>query len=326
MPPIKYGQIGVGHAHANKFQVYQASDDYDVVGIAEPDEMLRREAERSPTYRDARWLSIEQLLNEPGLQVVGVETQVGDLLDTAELCIAAGKHIHLDKPAGTSLPQFRRVLDEAARQHLAVQMGYMYRYNPAVVLLRQFLERGWLGEPFEIHTVMSKLMSAEAREPLTQFAGGTMFELGCHIIDLLVGLVGVPDAVQAFPRHSSPIDDGLLDNMLAVCEYPRATATVRTSVDEVEGFARRHFVLCGTEGTFHIQPLDRPTARVALRTPRGKYKAGYQDVSFENYSRYVADAADLAKIVRGEKDAEFSYEHDYAVQRIILEASGMPTD
>lgn len=324
--PIKYGQIGVGHAHASKFSVYQQSEDYEVVGIAEPDEELRRAAQKSDTYKDIRWLSVEQLLNEPGLQVVGVETEVAELLDTAEQCIAAGKHIHLDKPAGTSLPQFRRLLDEAARQHLAVQMGYMYRYSPANVLLRQFLERGWLGEPFEVHTVMSKLMNAGDRKPLADFAGGTMFELGCHIIDLLVGLVGVPDAVHPFPRHSADIDDGLLDNMLAVFEYPRATATVRTSVTEVDGFARRHFVVCGTEGTFHIQPLDNPAAQVTLLRPRGKYQKGRQEVTFPKYSRYVGDAADLARIVRQEKDADFTYEHDYAVQRAVLLASGMPAE
>lgn len=324
--PIKYGQIGVGHAHASKFSVYQQSEDYEVVGIAEPNERLRQNAQKIETYRDVRWLSVEQLLNEPGLQVVGVETEVAELLDTAEQCIAAGKHIHLDKPAGTSLPQFRRLLDEAARQHLAVQMGYMYRYSPANVLLRQFLERGWLGEPFEVHTVMSKLMNAGDRKPLADFAGGTMFELGCHIIDLLVGLVGVPDAVHPFPRHSADIDDGLLDNMLAVFEYPRATATVRTSVTEVDGFARRHFVVCGTEGTFHIQPLDNPAAQVTLLRPRGKYQKGRQEVTFPKYSRYVGDAADLARIVRQEKDADFTYEHDYAVQRAVLLASGMPAE
>ena len=325
MARIKYGQIGVGHAHANKMGVYRNSDDYEVIGVVEPNAQLRRKAEQSETYRDLRWMTAEQLLNEPGLQVVGVETEVKDLLDTAEQCIAAGKHIHLDKPAGESLSQFRRILDEAARQHLAVQMGYMYRYNPAVVLLRQFLERGWLGEPFEVHTVMSKLGNTGLRNELIPYKGGTMFELGCHIIDLVVGVLGAPEAVHAFPRHSSAEEDDLLDNMLAVFEYPRATATVRSSVNEVEGFARRQFVVCGSEGTFHIQPLDSPSVRVALRTARGKYQRGYQDVEFPKYSRYVADAADLARVVRNEKDTDFSYEHDYAVQKAVLMASRLPT-
>ena len=72
---------------------------------------------RSRTLRKGlKWMTSEQLLNEPGLQVVGVETRVRDLLSVAESCIDAGKHIHLDKPAGESLPQFKRILDAAAKR------------------------------------------------------------------------------------------------------------------------------------------------------------------------------------------------------------------
>lgn len=324
--PIKYGQIGVGHAHANKMSVYRASPDYEVVGVVEPDPALRAAAERSDTYRDLPWMTQEQLLNQPGLQVVGVETRVRDLLDTAAVCIDAGVHIHLDKPAGESFPQYRRILDEAASKHLTVQMGYMYRYNPAVVMLRDLLQKGWLGEPFEVHTVMSKLMNAGGRRSLAEYSGGTMFELGCHILDLVVGVLGEPQQVHPFARHSAAIEDNLADNMLAVLEYPQATATVRSSVCEVDGFARRHFVVCGTEGTFHIQPLDAPQVQVALLTAQGDLKKGYQEIKFPRYSRYVGDAAELARIVRHEQDAVFGYQHDLAVQRTVLLASGLPID
>ena len=156
--PIKYAQWGVGHAHANKISAYKNSTEYEVVVVCEPDPELRRTAATSDLYRDLPFLSEEQLLNVSGLQVVGVETRVRDLLSTARKCVDAGMHIHLDKPAGDSLPAFRKLLDTAAKKHLAVQMGYMYRYNPAVVLMHDMLQKGWLGEPFEVHTVMSKMV------------------------------------------------------------------------------------------------------------------------------------------------------------------------
>lgn len=320
MAKIKYAQIGVGHAHANKLGVYRDSADYEVVGVYEPDMTLRRQAESRDPYRNLKWLTLEQLLNTPQLQVVGIETRVRDLLKYAKLCVDAGLHIHLDKPAGENFSEYQEVITSAAAKHLAVQMGYMYRYNPAVVMLRDWQQKGWLGEPFEAHTVMSKLVNAAARKSLAEYPGGSMFELGCHIIDLTIGVLGPPTAVHAFPHHSSEAQDELLDNMLAVLDYPRATATVRSSVNEVEGFARRHFVVCGSEATFHIQPLDAPKARVALRIARGKYRKGYQEITFPPFIRYVDDAADLAKVVRGEKDADFSYEHDLAVQRTVLQA------
>lgn len=325
-PKIKIGQIGVGHAHASKLSVYRASPDYEVVGIVEPDDRLRRAAENTAPFSGLPWLTRDELLATPGLQAVLVETHVRDLLRQAEACVTAGKHVHLDKPAGESLPQLRRIHEVASRKKLLVQMGYMYRYNPAVVLLREFLRAGWLGEVFEVHAVMSKVVPPAGRKGLAEYRGGILFELGCHLLDLVIGVLGKPQSVTGFHRHSSSLDDGLVDNMLAVLDYPRATATVKSSALEVEGGERRHLVVCGTEGTFHIQPLDNPAARVALSQARGKYRKGTQEIPFPKYTRYVDDAADMARIIRGEKPADFDAAHDLAVQETLLRACGLPID
>jgi predicted dehydrogenase len=326
-PRIKIGQIGVKHAHASKLAVYRQSPDYEVVGLVEPDAAARDAAQQQPAFRDLKWMTREELLNQPGLQAVLVETEVRDLLDTAETCLAAGKHIHLDKPAGESLPHFRRILDAARRQKLVVQMGYMFRYNPGVVLLQELLDRGWLGEIFEVDAVMSKVVNPNSRRELAEYPGGIMFELGGHVMDLVIGVLGQPERVTGYNRRTSAAkDDGLLDNMLAVLEYPVAVATVRSAAVEVEGFARRQLTVCGTEGTLHIQPLDNPSAKLALSKPRGEYRAGYQDIALPKYVRYVDDAADMARAIRGEAEFRYSYDQDLAVQTALLTASGMPLE
>ncbi|MFM7924067.1 MAG: Gfo/Idh/MocA family protein, partial [Planctomycetaceae bacterium] len=285
--PVRIGQIGVGHAHASKLSVYRNNPDYEVVGIVEPDEQLRKAAQDRDPWRNLPWMTREQLLNTPGLQAVLVETQVRDLLDHAAACVAAGKHLHIDKPAGQSLPQFAAILQAAERQKLLVQMGYMYRYNPGIVLLRQLLRDGCLGQIFEVHTVMSKVVAAADRTELAQFPGGMMFELGCHILDLVVGILGEPTDVTPYIRHSASVSDGLNDNMLAVLQYAQATATVRTTALEIDGGRRRHLTVCGTAGTFHLQPLDNPAATLTLSAAHGNFKAGTQDISFPRYVRYL---------------------------------------
>lgn len=320
---IRIGQIGTTHAHASKLSVYRASEDYEVVGLVEPDAKRREAAEQNAVFKGLPWMTVEQLLNQPGLQAVLVETDVCDLLMNAEQCVQAGMHVHIDKPAGESLDHLRRILTLADEKKRLVQMGYMYRYNPAVLMLRQMLTDGWLGEIFEVHTVMSKVVDPATRLQMAQYPGGIMFELGCHVLDLVIALLGKPDHVSSFPKHSSPIQDTLLDNMLAVLDYPKATATVKSAAIEVDGFARRHLVVCGSEGTFHIQPLDDPSARLTLSKPRGPWAAGAQDVSFPKYTRYVGDAADMAKIIRGEKSSDFSSQHDLIVQETLLRASGL---
>jgi len=322
---VKIGQIGIGHAHAaGKMMVYRDSPDYEVVGIVEPNPEIRKLKGDYPAFAGLPWMSQEQLFNVPGLQAVAVETRVPQLLETAEACIGAGFHVHLDKPAGTSLPHFRKLLDEADRKSLTIQLGYMYRYNPAVLVLRDLLSKGWLGEIFEIEAVMSKVGDKASRQRWSLHDGGMMLELGSHLIDLAVTVLGRPDEVVPYIQRSGRFDDTLQDNMLAVLSYPRALVTLKSSANEVSGFDRRHFSVCGTEGTVRIQPLDAPTIHLAFDRPRGNYTKAYQKQVFGRYPRYVKDAADFAEIVRGEKKADFNSQHDYATQETLLRACGMP--
>jgi predicted dehydrogenase len=179
MERIKIGLIGTGHSHAaGKVEVLRANADFEVVGVVEPDAKLAATAQAASAYQGLPFVAEEQLLNTPGLAAVAVETNVPDLLAAGERVIEAGKHLHLEKPGGASLPRFRRLLDTAARKHLVVQLGYMYRYSPAILLMRDLVKQGVLGEPFEIHAVMSKVVNTPSRRAFAEFAGGMMFEQG----------------------------------------------------------------------------------------------------------------------------------------------------
>lgn len=324
-PRILVGQIGTGHAHADgKMAALRQSAEFEVVGFAEPDERLRKAAQSRAAYQGVPLLTERELLNSTLVQAVAVETEVKDLLAVGARCIAAGKHIHLDKPAGESLPHFQRLLADAERRKLTVQMGYMFRYNPAFQFCFRAVREGWLGKVFSIETVISKAVGAGERNKLLPYRGGTMFELGCHVIDAVVNILGKPDKVTAFARHSGNFADALLDNQLAVLDYANATVTVRSALVEVDGGARRQFVVCGDAGTFDIRPLEPPAARLALHQPHENYKKSYQDVKFTSLPRYEADFADLAKVIRGEKKFAWPPAHDLAVQETVLRASGLP--
>jgi len=305
----------------------RASADFEVIGVVEPDERRRAALATSQTYAGVPLMTEDELLRAPGLQAVAVETEVKELVPTAARCIAAGKHLHLDKPAGESLPALRRLLDDANARKLTVQMGYMLRYNPAIELCRKLIREGALGEIFSIEAAFGKIQGDAERRALAPYRGGAMFELGCHVIDSAVAILGRPEKVTPFARSSSPLRDGFADNQLAVLEYPKATAVVRVALIEHDGGARRQFVVCGTKGTMEIRPIEHPEARLTLSTAHGEYKAGRQTLTFpKGRGRYDGDFADLAKVIRGEKALEFTLAHDLAVHETILRASGLPVD
>jgi predicted dehydrogenase len=186
------------------------------------------------------------------------------------------------------------------------------------------VREGWLGRVFEVHGVISKWIGAAERKPLLPYRGGTMFELGCHLIDALACVLGKPQRVTPYARRTRSPEDDLADNQLAVLEYPQAIATIRSALVEVEGGQRRQFVVCGDEGTVDIRPLEPPRLRMALRKPRGPYRSGYQEVPLPKMpGRYDDQWIELARIIRGETPNPYPPAHDLAVEEAVLRASGL---
>ena len=334
MERIKVGQIGIGHNHAaeNMIALRALSDVFEVVGVVESDPEWRRKRSSLKAYEGLKWLTEEELLLTPGLQVAAVETDGFELVPTAQRCADRGLHLHLDKPGGESLPAFKALLDTCVRKSLTIQLAYVYRYNPAVRFCLDAVRAGWLGDIFEIHAVMSRYDGDrdEYRKWLAQFQGGAMYIFGGYLIDLVVSVLGRPESVAAFQRKTR--DDRLYDNGLAVLEYPRATATVRTSVAEVDGMKHRRLIICGTQGTVEICPLEHLAdryrldplhVRLTLKEGAGPYAAGthHVDVGVMN-GRYEEQLLELARIIRGEIKNPYPVEHEFLVQEALLAAAG----
>ena len=325
-PKIKVGQIGTKHAHASGKvgTARKYSEIYDFVGVVEPDDVQWERVKDTPPYQGIPRMTREQLLNEEDLQFVCVETEVKDLIAAALQCVEAGKHIHLDKPAGVNYSGFERVVAIAKQNNVLIQMGYMFRYNPGFQFIFQAIRDGLLGDVFEVDGVISKKIGDSTRKELAKYAGGTMFELGCHLIDSLHVAMGAPQRVTAFPRTTYPEKDRLADNMLAVFDYPHATATIRSAMMEVDGFRRRQFIVVGSEGTIILRPLEKPVLELTLEATKGKHAKGSHFVELPALGgRYDGDFLEMAAVLHGEREFPFSYQHDLDVQKSVLLGSGL---
>ncbi|YCM46856.1 Gfo/Idh/MocA family oxidoreductase (plasmid) [Verrucomicrobiaceae bacterium 227] len=324
---IKVAQIGTKHAHAEgKFStMLDLPDLFEVVGVCEEDPAHRERVSQRKCYQASRWLSVEEILNDPGIQLVAIETEVDQLVPTAMRCLQAGKHLHLDKPAGQKLGPCRAMHDEATKRGLTIQMGYMLRYNPAFTFLFRAVKEGWLGEITEVHGHMGKQASAALRKDLSQYSGGGLFELAGHLIDALVTVLGQPEEVHGL--HLRTQEDAFIDNQLATFRYPRALATIGSNHNDPFGGPRRHFTVTGTEGRIAIRPLEPAQLSLSLTKARGAFTRGTQSVPMPKMDgRYHDEFRDLAKVVRGEKVLDWDADHDLAVQETLMRASGMPLD
>jgi predicted dehydrogenase len=320
---INVGQIGTTHSHAEaKIEtVRKLNDVFNLVGVVEKDTLLRNDAELKPAYQNIPWMTEAELYSTKDLDAVLVETDLDDLVPVALRSIYAGLHVHIDKPPGTSYTDFKQLLKIAQEKGLIVQMGYMFRYNPAFRFCLKAIREGWLGEIFEIDGVISKVINMERRSKLAATYGGGMMLLGCHLVDILIAILGKPETVKSFRHQTYNQSDSLFDNELVIVKHKNATSTIRSALLEVEGQQRRQFVVCGTKGTIEIKPLEPPQLKLALGSEFGKYKMGYQTINLKKMSgRYDDQLIDFAQLVKGEKEPEFPMEHDLLVHKTLLTA------
>lgn len=325
---VRVGMIGTAHPHAEGklAAVRDLRDDFELVGVVEPNSARRAACQANPVYRDVPWLDEERLFATDGLQAVLVETEFAGLLPAAVRGVAHGLHVHLDKPPGKSVDALSRLLADAEQHGVHVQMGYMLRYNPAFDLCFRSAREGWLGRIFELNATMSKRHSTARRKEVEEPAGGAMFDLGSHIIDAVVTVLGAPQKITPFGRQLHSEQDRVVDNQLAVFEYPDALATLRATFVEPQGGDRRQFVVCGENGTLEIRPLEPPHVRLLLEKPAGGFQHGEQIVELpEMPGRYHSQLADFAAVVRGQAKPRWSAEHDLDVQRALLAACNLAT-
>src|SRR6185295_5599541 len=212
-----------------KLKVIQDSPDYEIAGIVPEDAAAKARIQKDP--RDlARLLKTEdELLKDPSIHLIVVECRVWEALPWGAKVIAAGKHLHLEKPPGNEMGPFKDLIDQARRKKLLVQTGYLWRWHEGIMAAIEAAQKGWLGEVFMVRGTMNSDRGAEERAIEARYRGGGLFELSGHVIDRVVELLGRPKAVKSWLRHDTSVADKLADNNLAVFEYDKALAVIAQS-------------------------------------------------------------------------------------------------
>ncbi len=331
-PRIKIAQIGVTHEHAvgKIIALKRLSDVFELVGVVDDRETSltnRYFNDDLAQYEGIPRLTPEEVFNYPGLQAVTVEVPNNELVPMAIRCMEHGLAMHMDKPAGEDLDLYRQLLDGCRKQHLPFQMGYMFRGNPAFQFCLKAIREKVIGDVFEIEADMNHNYGGdEYQKYIGNFRGGIMYNLGCHLIDFVVAALGRPDRVVPFLKSAPDDPDRILNNSMAVLEYPHATAVVR-SCSRNSGIHNRRMHIAGTKGTICFSPLERFDGQpveltLDLSSDSSSFPAGRHVLRFPPQAdRYENQLLELAAIIRDEIASPYSYDHDYLVHEVTLAAA-----
>ncbi|RLI06935.1 gfo/Idh/MocA family oxidoreductase, partial [Candidatus Bathyarchaeota archaeon] len=91
----------------------------------------------------------EALSNMAGeLDAVDICTPTRYHYEQVMKALRAGLHVFCEKPLAPTYEQAKEIAEEAKKRDRMVMVGFLYKFHPAVRLVKNLLDSGALGEPY----------------------------------------------------------------------------------------------------------------------------------------------------------------------------------
>jgi len=256
---IGAGIMGADHANTLRRSVRGA----EVTAVADVD-LARAEAaaEGSRAYDDAF-----ALIADPAVDAVVIASH--DSVHAAQVVAAvrAGKAVLCEKPLAPTLAEGRQVLREiGATGEALLSLGFMRRFDPGYVQLRQAIDDGSIGAPVLVHNVSRGVSSAPNATSEFSITGSAIHE--CDVVPWLLRSP-VVEVSWIAPRRSSQANEGLQDpQLIHLRTADGVLSTVETFLNARYGYVVRCEVV-GENGTISLTEPARVVVEGELKRSTG---------------------------------------------------------
>jgi predicted dehydrogenase len=137
----------------------------------------------------------KELVADPTVEIVSIATPNVFHKEMALAAIAAGKHVHCEKPLAPSVEDAKAMMEAAEAKGIVTQVGYNYIKNPILGLARDMIAAGELGDIYGFRGIHAEDYMSDPEVPYTwrldpSGGGGVVADLGSHIIGVSRFLLG----------------------------------------------------------------------------------------------------------------------------------------
>lgn len=313
---MRVGIVGCGRIGARHLDAYQKIGGVQVV-VADENEAAAK-----------------ALASAPGVTVVGSDDLLDTELDALDVCVPSyahhswiltglqhGLHVFCEKPLCLSHRDAAEVREAALSARRNVVVGYLYRHHPAFQFMKEAIEDGIIGNP---HLALARLGGRGSHQPWKHdiVAGGAIFEMMVHMLDLMEWLLGPLDnghllhhelllpvrQINGEVRQARAPDCAVVSleagGVRAICQSDLVTPSFMNYV-EVQG----------DNGSASASILDLMPTMVYCNEPRGLFDRGHNPRQFEPVNLFVKELDEFIKTVEarrfdvGSLDASVSLAH-----------------
>jgi len=310
---IRVGVIGFGLAG----KIFHAAVIAETPGLELACIVQRKGDEAAKAYPSVKICrSIEEMLGDKSIQLVVVATPSASHFEHAVQCLKAGRNVMVDKPFTLTSDEAQQLIDEARRQGVLVTAYQNRRWDGSFVTLKQVLASGVLGRVVSYTSHFDRFREAPRLDVWRENGGpggGTLFDLGAHLIDQAGALFGDPESLWAdvrIDREGAVVDDAF-DILL---KFDGLTVMLRATT--IAAKPGPQFVVHGTNGSFVKWGLD--PQEDALKTGAKFSDAGFGEEPESQWGELYVPGQPVRKI----RTAAGDYRGIYANVRDAILGTG----
>lgn len=330
-PHYKFNIIGAGMIGREHLRITAMEGRASIHGLYDPNPRSLETA-RQVHQQWARgdlvvYETLEAACNDPAVDGLIICTPNYTHLEVVRVAAQSGKHIFLEKPLATTVPDALAITAIAENYPAVFQIGLQYRYKSIfVAATHEVLERKTLGETTLISMQEHRipfLDKVNQWNKFSRFSGNTLVEKCCHYFDLM-NLFAQSRPVRVYASGSMAVNfkefeyhgekSDILDNALVVVDYENGVRA-NFNLCMFAPMFYEELVVCGDEGRLRAWERRDFHQHSELRTEVEVLCGENQPslLSTPSYPKWIEDS--------GHNGATY-YEHVYFVDNI----EGKPTD
>ncbi len=325
---IRFGIIGAGLMGKRRAQsLLLFPDEAQLVRVMDTD--LARATKLASEFGCEATEDARAILDDASIDAVIVATATGHLTAIAADAIRAGKHVLIEKPAGTDAAQIDTML--ALNTSTVVRVGFNHRFLPSIQKARELVGAGRIGELLFIKATYGQKgrigLEKEWRAGPRATGGGELLDQGVHVIDLCRLFMGDATEVRGITGTlfwKMPADDNAFFTMR---DGAGVIADVHVSTSLWRNTFR--FELHGSTGLIEIAGIrshyGAPTLTLLTRNEAKSAEVGVYQFDEEKFTFDDTDTTWRDELrafldtIAGAREADATLEDARAALRVVDE-------
>ena len=174
---LNIGVVGIGHLGNYHLQKYSKLDNCLIVAVA--DALPDRAKKAADIYSCDAFNDYSEMLGK--VNAVSIAVPTGEHYPVARDFLAAGVDVLIEKPICATLAQADELIGLAKKKNLILQVGFVERFNPAIMAMENVIEKPMFIEAHRLHPFFERGTDVDV-----------ILDLMIHDLDIILKFVNSP--------------------------------------------------------------------------------------------------------------------------------------